>query len=239
MTGDVTAGVQASAYRQLAQLVLGAEPLGSVLQQITRIAADAIPGADEVSLTLLERGRPRTVAFSGDLAAVLDERQYEKGFGPCLHAAATGDLVMIEDTARSSAYAGYADVARRAGIKHLLAVGLPVGVTATNGALNVYSRGEQGPLGTESMDAAVEFSVYASVAATNAALYSGALAEISQMREAIASRASIEQAKGVLMAVHRCSPEEAFDRLRATSMHENRKLRDVAQQVVEDAQLPL
>ena len=42
----------------------------------------------------------------------------------------------------------------------------------------------------------------------------------------------IEQAKGVLMAAPRCSPDEAFEMLRERSQGENRKLRDVAIDVV-------
>ena len=60
---------------------------------------------------------------------------------------------------------------------------------------------------------------------------------IMQLRTALASRAVIDQAKGMLIATHGCSPEEAFATLSAASQRENRKLRDVAAAMVEGAQL--
>ena len=49
------------------------------------------------------------------------------------------------------------------------------------------------------------------------------------------SRAVIEQAKGILMAVHRCDPDEAFRHLVRMSQSANRKLRDVAEETVKSA----
>jgi hypothetical protein len=43
----------------------------------------------------------------------------------------------------------------------------------------------------------------------------------------------IEQAKGVLMAQHRCGPEEAFDLLRRASQRANLKVSVLAEQIVE------
>lgn len=60
--------------------------------------------------------------------------------------------------------------------------------------------------------------------------------ELDQLRDALASRPVIDQAKGVLVAQTGCTPEEAFERLRQASQRENRKLRDVARRVVESAQ---
>jgi ANTAR domain len=41
------------------------------------------------------------------------------------------------------------------------------------------------------------------------------------LRQALVSRAPIEQAKGILMAVHHCTADEAFDRLRTQSQNTN------------------
>ena len=52
--------------------------------------------------------------------------------------------------------------------------------------------------------------------------------EVSQLREAMTTRATIEQAKGMLMASRRCGPEEAFEVLRRMSQDTNVRLVDVA-----------
>ena len=60
-------------------------------------------------------------------------------------------------------------------------------------------------------------------------------AEVGQLRSAMASRAGIEQAKGILMLLTTCSDEVAFDLLAHISSHTHRKVRDVAQVITESA----
>jgi AmiR/NasT family two-component response regulator len=50
---------------------------------------------------------------------------------------------------------------------------------------------------------------------------------------AMQSRAAIEQAKGILMSQRRCDASAAFDILAAASQRSNRKLRDIAQAIVD------
>jgi AmiR/NasT family two-component response regulator len=49
---------------------------------------------------------------------------------------------------------------------------------------------------------------------------------------ALASRAVIDQALGVIMTQQRCSPDEAFDLLRGISQNRNVKVREVAVEIV-------
>ena len=60
-------------------------------------------------------------------------------------------------------------------------------------------------------------------------------AEVGQLRAAMASRASIEQAKGILMLLTCCSDQVAFDLLAHISSHTHRKVRDIAQVITESA----
>jgi AmiR/NasT family two-component response regulator len=55
---------------------------------------------------------------------------------------------------------------------------------------------------------------------------------ISHLERALASRDLIGQAKGVLMATRGCSADEAFSVLTHSSQHQNRKLTEIAAQVV-------
>lgn len=52
--------------------------------------------------------------------------------------------------------------------------------------------------------------------------------EVANLRRALTSRATIDQAKGIIMAERRCTAEEAFDALRMLSQHTNVRLADVA-----------
>ena len=57
-------------------------------------------------------------------------------------------------------------------------------------------------------------------------------ADIADLRASLATRPVIDQAKGILMARHRCTADEAFQMLSQASQRENRKLRDLARSVV-------
>jgi hypothetical protein len=59
--------------------------------------------------------------------------------------------------------------------------------------------------------------------------------EVSQLRTAMASRATIEQAKGILMLLTSCSEQVAFELLAHMSSHTHRKVREVAQSIADSA----
>jgi ANTAR domain/PAS fold len=59
--------------------------------------------------------------------------------------------------------------------------------------------------------------------------------EVSQLRTAMASRATIEQAKGILMLLTSCSEQVAFELLAHMSSHTHRKVREVAQSITDSA----
>jgi ANTAR domain len=58
-------------------------------------------------------------------------------------------------------------------------------------------------------------------------------AEKRHLRRALVSQPVIDQAKGMLMARHGCTAEEAFQLLRRASMRQNRKIRDIACAIIE------
>lgn len=59
--------------------------------------------------------------------------------------------------------------------------------------------------------------------------------EVEQLRRAIVTRPVIDQARGVLMATHACSPDQAWNVLREASQLSNTKLRKVAAAVTAGA----
>jgi len=218
-------------YSALSTLVLGDHPLGEILHRLAHLGRETIPGADDVSVTLIERGQARSVAFTGALAITLDERQYQDGFGPCMDAARTGDLISIEDTTASAAYADFAKLASEHGIQHTLSLGIP-GRGDVAGAINIYGAGSAGPFSRHAKDIASAFAGYAGVAVLNAAAYFTAVQEAENLRQAMNSRAEIEQAKGIVMRDQHCTADEAFAHLRQLSMDSHQKLRTIATQII-------
>lgn len=55
-----------------------------------------------------------------------------------------------------------------------------------------------------------------------------------QLSTSIESRALIDQAMGVIMAIRRCTQDEALATLRQASQDQNVKLRDIARAIVTD-----
>ncbi|HZA05504.1 MAG TPA: ANTAR domain-containing protein [Propionibacteriaceae bacterium] len=216
---------------ELTTIILGEKPLNPTLQRIADIARRAVPRTDEVSVTLIGKGdRPRTVVFTASLAVDLDERQYAAGFGPCLDAAVAADTVVVDVADPDTPYPDFAAVSRRAGVRHVVSLGLPVQYQVS-GALNMYSRQAE-PHDEAALALAKTVAAYAGAVVANAAQYDSAAELAAQMQQALSSRAVIEQAKGILMAHHGCSSEVAFRRLTRISQHSNRKLRDVAADLV-------
>lgn len=66
--------------------------------------------------------------------------------------------------------------------------------------------------------------------------FAAAAAETSQLREALTSRSTIDQAKGILMAQHQTDPDTAFQRLMRLSNDTNVRLVDVARAIVYQVQ---
>jgi GAF domain-containing protein len=235
-TGERTGRVPdpREAFAELSKIMLGAQPLSDTLARVAELAKQTIPGAAEVSVTLMQDGAVFSVAFTGPLASQLDERQYEAGFGPCMDAALSGRTIPIADTAHSDTYQDFGRLVARHGITHTLSTGLPVERRSV-GALNIY--GINGtPFDETTVELATAFASYAAVAVANAGVYAGTATLAANLQKALESRGVIDQAKGILMREYRCSAEVAFDELVRRSNSGNRRLREIAQDIVDDVQ---
>jgi GAF domain-containing protein len=223
-----------TAFAELSKIMLGAQPLSQIIARVAELAQQTIPGAVDVSVTLLQQEQVSTVAFSGALAAYLDERQYDAGFGPCMDAALSGTVISIPDTAHSPTYPDFGRVAARHGITHTMSIGLPI-PERTVGGLNIYGTDDH-PFDEATQEVATAFAGYAAVAVANASVYASTASLAANLQRALESRAVIDQAKGILIGQHHISPDEAFDLLCRQSQTSNRKIRDIARDTVERAQ---
>jgi GAF domain-containing protein len=205
-------------------------PLEEVLQQLVEIADDALPGTDAVSTTLVRGNKAWTAAFAGQLACDADEMQYEHGYGPCIEAGTTGTILLVEDTREETRWPDYTARVAERGVLSSLSVPLPI-QTDVVGALNCYSR-TPSAFPPEAIEVAKELAGHLAVAVGNAVAYTDAARLVEQMRNALSSRAVIDQAMGVIMAQNRCGPEAAFAILTRTSQNRNVKLREIAHNIV-------
>nr|WP_296067516.1 GAF and ANTAR domain-containing protein [uncultured Actinoplanes sp.] len=227
---DVHSRRPGDAFAELGRIRFSETDFEGVLTLVAELAKRTIPAAGEVSVTLLGAGGAYTPACTGETALTLDNWQYEYGHGPCLTAAAAAITVTVADMADETRWPQWANRAVDAGVRSSLSIGLPLHESVT-GALNVYAT-EPDAFDEDAVALGQAFGGYAAVAMANAHLYSTKADLAQHMQAAMASRAVIEQAKGIIMAERRCTPEEAFALLTKISQDTNRKVRDIAAALV-------
>ena len=221
------------AVRAVSLFLVAEAPLGVTLDRIAVVARDAVASATAAGITLLDqRERPTTKVWTDELSPAIDQAQYTDGTGPCIDAYREGRVIRVDDTqAVADRWGRYSAAAAEHGIRSTLS--LPLGAAGdTFGALNLYASREGGFDAIDEADAQM-FATQVSVVLANARAYWDAFDLAQGLRQAMDSRAVIEQAKGKIMGANGCTPGEAFDLLVKASQRENVKLRDVARRIIE------
>jgi GAF domain-containing protein len=223
----------AEGIAELSRLLVNEESLDDTLQRVADLACRTIGGADVAGVTLIQDGRPSTAVFTNPASPEIDAVQYRTGKGPCLSAFAEQQVFRVDCMDEDERWPEFSRAAQHHGVQSTVSFPLAVRGNAI-GALNLYSW-KQASFSAEHERVGLLFAEQASIALANAQLYASAYRVTQQLQEALSSRAVIDQAKGILMAQRGISADEAFLVLRTTSQHENRKVRELAQELVERA----
>jgi GAF domain-containing protein len=210
---------------------------GDLLARLGRVveATRTVVGVDGTGLTLAhEDGQPRWVAVSDAAMELLEQIQHDFGEGPCLAAFAEDRVVAVEDLRSERVWDRIAAVVGQLHVRGVLSVPVRLADQPV-GTLDVYvtqprawSTGEVQALGALA-------AVTAELVSTGVELANREV-EVAQLRQALANRVWIEQAKGVLAATRGVDPDQAFQQLRKQARSSSRKLADLAQEIVQEAQ---
>ncbi|MEY2583224.1 MAG: hypothetical protein QOE09_3073 [Ilumatobacteraceae bacterium] len=227
------------AIESLGTIFAAEEPLDDVLSRVAHTAAKAVPGADAVSITVFGKHGARTVTCTDDVAQRIDDEQYASGRGPCLDAAKTRQTVRVSTTVEQQRWPNFVAAAKREGILASLSAPLIVAPIDQDdegelvGSLNIYSRSTAA---FDTFDEALMrlYTVTASQAITNAWRWQHSRETMTQLETALTSRSVIDQAKGAVRTRTGCTADEAFASLVDMSQRRNIKLRDVAEQLLDD-----
>ena len=215
----------------------GPEQTVEVLDALVHRAASVIAGAEWASVTVVRTGgHARTLTASHPEALAADEIQYRLKEGPCLDAAREDNVYVTGEVHRDPRWAEYGKrVHRQVGVSSVLASRLTLlGNDSTNAALNIYARS---PHAFD--DAALRNAL---VLATQCSLVVSAhLANdrADHLVRALGSNREIGVAIGILMTRHRITQEQAFGLLRLASQDSNRKVADIAADIVTTGELPV
>jgi hypothetical protein len=205
----------------------------TALARLVVHAVKTVPGCAWAAITSWHTGeKPRSIASTGPVAASADELQYRLGEGPSLDAASSREVVWVPNLARDDRWPRFSAAAltetpaRGVLSFHLLD-------EPARCALNLYSS-DPDALTAESVTVAALFAAHARVLL----LHADSSGKAAGLTTALNTSRQIGAAIGILMNAHHVTQEEAFDLLRQSSSRLNRKLRDVADDVMLTGELP-
>jgi GAF domain-containing protein len=221
--GDVRSG-----FDELARLLRDGRTPQETCAAIASAAVRVIGGCDHAGVAMLSPdGNFITVSSTGPVVDIADEIQREVGEGPCLEASAEEKLKHDPDLTHQPAWPAYAArLLEQTPVRASLACPLVL-AGRRGGALNLFSERAHAFTEDDVTNAALLAS-FASVAVAAALEREQA----AQLRVALDTNRTIGAAIGILMATHRMSQEDAFRMLATASQRLNRKLRDLAADIV-------
>jgi GAF domain-containing protein len=228
--------VLVESLRELYELLLVEESLDDTVERIAHLTCRTIEGCAHGSVTRPGKHGAYTAVSTSTTAFEIDTAQYNADTGPCLDAMHETRVVRVAPMSGSGAYEQFRAAAVERGVGSSLS--LPLSVRGQSvGALNLYSEADHG-FDTVADDLGITFASQVAVAISAATLHERTRGLVIGLEDALVSRDQIGQAKGILMATHRITGDEAFARLVRASQNTNRKLRDIADEVVATGALP-
>lgn len=229
-TGQLTPAELGRMLVRIGRSVADEEDLLELLQQFVEIAHEAIDGADSSGVTIAMGGRTYTAVHTDERTLQVDTEQYDADQGPCLHAARTGEVVMVDADEAQERWPRFCAAARAQGVRSFLAAPLFTNEQSV-GSFNLYGRDRSA---FDRLDAEVLDLLTTTVSRTigDFARYKSASLVAETIQGALENRAPIEQAKGMLMALHGIDASTAFDMLRRESQAKNIRLHVIASDLV-------
>lgn len=196
------------------------------MRAIIENTLQVVPDADHVSLTVQRRpGKYETLAATSTIAELLDRLQYELGEGPCVDALRDVDWYRSGDIGQDARWPGWGPQAADNGVHSLCSIPL-LARGERVGALNMYAHAHDAFADRGTIDLASLYAVHVAYALASARQVSG-------LETAIDSRHTIGVAQGILVERFGLDVGSAFSLLQRISSAQNRRLREIARELVE------
>lgn len=227
-----------TALDQMQDLLLESPEFPEFLLGLATISA-ALVGADghvTCTITVEHDGGPATVASSSDAGRRLDETQYAFHDGPCLTAVQEQRLVSIPDLRGDARWSDYLEAALQEGVLSVLAVPIPT-EPFSRGGLNCYAD-TAGAFTGETVALLEQHAASMSRVLRIALRLHGTNVHPGNLRAALKSRAVVDAAVSLIMLQQRGGREGALGILQMAAMSSNRRVHDIASDIVRGAELP-
>lgn len=233
---DAQAAVSAARwYSQAARELQEADGWHDTAQRIVELAGEIV-GADLAVLI----GLPH-VDMQPDLLAATDYAAAEElvalqraaGAAPAWHAIIHRRTVQVDDLAVDDRWPGYgAELVSALSFRTVLAFCLLIDDRPL-ASLALYTRQPAG-FSADQVELAAAFADHAAIAFNQAAQTE----KITNLQIALDHSRIISTALGIIMADGKITQEQAFDQLRRVSQHRNRKLYELADDIVQTGEVP-
>lgn len=222
-----------SAVATLTRYFVANQTLAQSLYQVAELTVDTFPQTTHAGIGLLVNGALTTSAFTHPAVVEIDDVQYRLGQGPSVDANREGRAHVLESTLEPGRCQAFRDVAVRHGVRSALSLPLATNHGAI-GTLNMYAETAHA-YSPGDLRAAEVFASQAASLLANAQAYWDARTRSENLEQAMLSRATIEQAKGIIMTTAGCGPDEAMRLMLKQSQDQNIKLRLLAAEIVRSA----
>jgi GAF domain-containing protein len=222
-------------FSDTAKILFSAGTVTATLTQVVDLTIATIEGCDFAGLFLVENDVVTDPLPTDPVVEQLHALQRSTGEGPCLDAITQGTIFYADDVTVDTRWPRFGAAVAPTGIRSVLA--LPLAAEGTLGALNLYAH-YPAAFGVVDRARGVILASLASLAVSVARSHEDEERRAENLQAALSTREVIGQAQGILMERERISATQAFDVLRRASQHLNRKLRDVAQDLVDTGDEP-
>jgi GAF domain-containing protein len=218
-------------FVELADTMVDGFDVVEFLHRVSERCVELLDCAEAGLLLVDASGALRVMASSSERSDALDLLQSQNEEGPCFECYQSGRAVFSDDLeADAGRWPAFAPEAVHKGFRSVQAI--PMRVRGqTVGALNLF-RSEAGRFAEGDMPLAHGMADMAAIALLQERAVRESRDVVAQLQGALSSRVVIEQAKGILAERARIGVDAAFARLRAYARGQNRRLSDVARELI-------
>jgi len=221
----------ASALAQMSQVLLAVQTGDTVVNLVTQLAIETLPGTVGAGLTLVSAEGKHTRAASNPLVEQADHMQYTHDAGPCLTAWRDQEPVQIDDISAEDRWPEWTAAVTALGVRSMLSVPM-LSAGRSMGAIKVYADRPR-VYDSSSVTILELFAQQAAVLLSNTQAVADARGLSVQLTAALEDRDVIGQATGVLLAQGAGDVPAALTALRLAAQRAGTSLHTVAHGILD------
>lgn len=201
-----------------------------VIHEAGRVGSEVLGAVHWAMVDRDTAGTPELRSSSSDVVAALQAGALGIADSPVVRCMEESTGVSVEFHPSNGWFDPHGAASLNSGIHHEVAI--PLGDQGGTFGAFVWSRAHELPVDDEAIEAVEVLGAAVGVRLGLGRSLAAATRLVAQLDSALASRTTIEQAKGLLAGLHGTDLDSAFDDLRGVARRSGRRLQDVAAEVL-------